>query len=334
MMLKSCFKFATSVALAATVMVGGTALAQDRTGWPSSIKIGTASQGGVYFVYGAGWGNLVQEQLRVNATAEVTGGPTQNMALVHAGDLEFGMTTMGPGYDTWTGESEIAPGVEMKNVRAMFPMYQTPFQIIALQRSGISKVSDLNGKRVGVGPRGGTAGANWPRYFSELGLRVNVQYGGASDQAGQVQDGLIDAFAFAAGVPIPAFSQLEAQHPANVFSVNSEEQQKLLAKYPSLSPFTLPASAYRSLEQDIPTIAMWNFAIANKNVPESLVYEIMKVVLDNNERMLQIHRSAVETLPENMVHNGFMWFHPGAIRYYQEKGFAVADHLIPPEYKK
>lgn len=333
MMLKSCFKLVTGIALAATVMVGGTALAQDRTGWPSSIKIGTASQGGVYFVYGAGWGNLVQEFLGVNATAEVTGGPTQNMALVHAGDLEFGMTTMGPGYDTWTGDSEIAPGVKMQNVRAMFPMYQTPFQIIALQRSGISKVADLNGKRVGVGPRGGTAGAYWPRYFADLGLRVNVSYGGASDQVGQVQDGLIDAFAFAAGVPIPAFSQLEAQHPANIFSVTEEEMVKLLDKYPSISRFDLPATAYRSLENETPTIAMWNFAIASKDMPESFVYEIMKVVLDNNDRMLQIHRSSVETLPENMVNNGFMWFHPGAIRYYREKGFDVPDHLIPPESK-
>lgn len=333
MKLKSCFKYAASLALAATVLVASPALAQDRTGWPSSIKIGTASQGGTYFVYGAGWGNLVQEQLKVNSTAEVTGGPTQNMALVHAGDLQFGMITMGPGHEAWTGESAIAPGVKMQNVRAMFPMYQTPFQIIALKRSGIASVADLNGKRVGVGPRGGTAGGNWPRYFADLGLKVNVQYGGASDQAGQVQDGLIDAFAFAAGVPISAFSQLEAQHPANIFSVTEEELAKLLEKYPSISRFDLPAGSYRSLEQDIPTFAMWNFAIAHQDMPESLVYEIMKVVLDNNDRMLQIHGSAEETLSKNMVNNGFMWFHPGAIRYYKEKGFEVPAHLIPPEAK-
>lgn len=328
-MLKKYSKLAAGVAVAAAMAVSGTALAQDKAGWPSSVKVGTASQGGTYFIYGAGWASLVQEMLGVNATPEVTGGPVQNMALVHAGDLQFGMVTMGPAFDGWTGASELAPGVAMTNVRALFPMYETPFQAISLASKNISKVTDLDGKTVGVGPRGGTPGSYWPRFLADLGVKAKVQYGGASDQAGQLQDGLLDSFAFAAGIPISAFSQVEAQNPATIFAFNDEEVKTLLAKHPSVSEFIIPAGTYKSQTTDLKTVSMWNFAVAHKDMPESLVYEIMKVVLDNNQRMVQIHKSSTETLAKNMIHNKFLPFHPGAVRYFKEKGIDVPAAVTP-----
>lgn len=331
-MVKTFLKVAAGAVLGA-LLAAGPASAQDRAGWPSSVKVGTASQGGTYFIYGAGWAGLVQERLGVNTSTEATGGPIQNMALVHNRNLDFAMVTMGPAYDAWNGQSPIAPGVQMTNVRAMFPMYQTPFQIIALKSSGIDSVDDLNGKRVGVGPRGGTAGGVFPKLFQDLGITIQPQYGGASDLAGQLQDGLIDAFAFAAGVPISAFSQVEAQVPVNIFSFTPEQLETILEKNPALSPYTVPAGTYQSVTEPQPTVAMWNFAVAHKDIPESLVYEIMKVVLDNPERMTEIHRAAAETRPENYKYNRFLWFHPGAIRYYREKGLELDPAVIPPEFK-
>ena len=141
------------LALAATP-----AAAQDREGWPSSIMVGTASQGGTFFIYGAGWAGMIQEMLGVPASSEVTGGPVQNLALTQTNDVQLAMTTMGPAREAWDGDSPIMPNVEMRDVRATFPMYQTPFHGAALASSGISSMSDLNGKTVGNGPRGGTCG--------------------------------------------------------------------------------------------------------------------------------------------------------------------------------
>lgn len=318
--------------LAAGLLVAAPAMAQeDRADWPDSLKVGTASQGGTYFIYGAGWAGLVQQDLGVPTSTEVTGGPVQNFALVQSGDLDLAMTTMGPAYDAWTGESPIAPGVEMKDVRATFPMYQTPFQIIALQSSGIDSLDDLAGKRVGVGPQGGTPGTYFPRMFETLGIDVQPQYGGASDLASQLQDGLIDAFAFGAGLPIAAFSQVEAQVPVTYLTFTDEEREKLLAEMPSLAPFTIPADTYPGLQEDQETVAMWNFGIAHKDVPESLVYEIMKTVLDDNERMKSIHASADETVAENVDKNSFLTFHPGAVRYFREKGIELDPAVVPSE---
>lgn len=299
--------------------------------FPSSAKVGTASQGGTYFIYGSGWAQLIQQMTGVNMTSEVTGGPVQNMALVDVGDLEFGMVTMGPAYDAWIGESELAPGVEMREVRALFPMYQTPFQMIALANSGIASSADLNGKTVGVGPRGGTPGSYFPRFFEDLGIQASIQYGGANDLAGQLKDGLIDCFAFAAGIPISAFSEIQAERPVNIFTFEPAEVDTLLEKYPSLSRFEVPAETYKDQTEAQTTVSMWNFAVANKNVDEGFCYEIMKIVLENNDRMMQIHKAAEETKIENWDKNQFLWFHPGAVRYLRDRGVEVPEELIPPE---
>ena len=319
------FNFA---ALAAAALVtAAPVVAQDRTGWPDSITVGTASQGGTYFVYGNGLAGFIGEALGINASGEVTGGPVQNATLVQLGDHAIGLVTMGPAYEAWTGVSELAPGLEHRDLRALFPMYQTPFQVITLASSGIESVGDLDGRRVSVGPAGGTPGTYWPRFFDTLGVHPTVSNAGAADAASQLKDGLIDAFAFAAGVPISAFSQLAAEADVNIFSFTPDELTTLLAAHPEVSPLTIPAGTYSGQTDDQQSVAMWNFAIANASMPESLAYEIVKLVMENNDRMMDIHRAASETIMDNVLNNTFLPFHPGAVRYYEEHGITIPDNL-------
>jgi TRAP transporter TAXI family solute receptor len=246
---------------------------------------------------------------------------------VQTGDHLMGLVTMGPAYDAWNGKSELAPGLEHKDVRALFPMYQTPFQVIALKSSGITSVSDLAGKRVSVGPAGGTPGTYWPQFMAALGVEANISNAGAADAAGQLTDGLIDAFAFAAGVPISAFAELAAQQDVVMFGFTPEEQAKVLEAFPAMAPLTIAAGTYAGHDYDQPTVALWNFAVAHKDMPDTLAYEITKLALDNPDRMVQIHAAAKETLLENWDKNTFMPFHPGAVKYLEEKGITVPDTL-------
>jgi TRAP-type uncharacterized transport system substrate-binding protein len=103
-------RFTPFAALAVAATLAMPALAQDKTGWPNDMTIGTASQGGTYFVYGNGFASYITEALGLNATGEVTGGPVQNVTLVQTGDHLMGLVTMGPAYDAWNGKSELAPG--------------------------------------------------------------------------------------------------------------------------------------------------------------------------------------------------------------------------------
>lgn len=300
----------------------------DRSDWPDNFTVGTASQGGTYFVYGSGWANFISDQLDVSGGGEVTGGPTQNLALVHNGDAAFGLTTMGPAADAINGESPLAPGLEMDNVCAMFPMYETPFSITVLSDSGIESISDIpDGARIGFGPAASTSDTYFPAILETLGVDFERRNGGWSDLGGQLQDGLLDVIAFAAGIPIPAVSQLEVQTDVNIIEFTEDEMETVLENYP-VAEFMIPASTYETLEEDARAVSMWNFAIAGCDLPEDFIYEVTKATMENNDRMQSVHRSAATTIPENIKHNTVLPFHPGAARWYEENGYEIADDMI------
>lgn len=317
---------AAALGAAALMLVGGqSVVAQDL---PDSFSVGTASQGGTYFVYGNGWTNMVSEALGISGGSEVTGGPVSNAALVQTGDLDFGMVTMGPARDALDGKSTLAPGLAHDKIRAIFPMYKTAFHAMTLDSSGITSIDDIQpGTVVGVGPEGGTPGTYWPRILELLGKDVEVRHAGAADLAGQLQDGLIDVYFWAAGIPFPAFSQVEAQADVTYFAFNDEELAQVLATQP-VSAFTIPGDTYNELESDQSSVAMWNFAIANADLSDDFVYEVVKTVMTNHDRMMQVHKAAAETIPENFDKNTFLPWHPGAARWFEENGFDIPDELI------
>jgi TRAP transporter TAXI family solute receptor len=320
------------VVVAMSILFTSLALAQ-RENWPSSLTIGTASVGGTYFIYGGGWANLIQQELGVTTSTEVTGGPNQNMLLIQTGAIELGMVTMGPAFEGWMGEGDWTGGMQMRDVRALFPMYSTPFHFIAIANRGISSVSDLQGRSVGVGPAGGTPGTYNPRFLDALGIRRTDRFAGASDLASLLLDGQIDAFGFAAGLPIAAFLEVEAQRNAVIFGFSEEEVATLTELFPYATPFVIPAGTYSSQTEDILTVSMYNFAVGHKDLPEDFVYEMLRALFDNIDFMISTHQSAEETKPENLVNNTFLYWHPGAIRYFTELGFEIPEELYPPEYQ-
>ncbi len=321
----------TALLASTTIIAAGAAFAQDvdKSDWPSSFTVGTASQGGTYFAYGSGWANLVAEELGLTGGGEVTGGPMQNMALVHTGEAAFGMTTMGPAAESLEGTNPIAPGLEMTEACAMFPMYQTPFSVTALSSSGIESISDIpEGARIGFGPAGSTSDTYFPRMMDTLGVEYERRNGGWSDLGGQLQDGLLDVVAFAAGVPVPAVSQLEVQTDVNIIEFTEEEQAQLLEAFP-VSEFSIAASTYSTLEEDARSVSMWNFTIANCDLPASFVKAAVDVVMSDNERMVGIHKAAASTIPENWDKNKVLKWHPGAAEWFKENADAdIPDDMI------
>ncbi|MEM8882114.1 MAG: TAXI family TRAP transporter solute-binding subunit [Pseudomonadota bacterium] len=314
-----------TAAVSALALSAGAAFADghlDRTGWPESFTVGTASQGGTYFAYGSGWANLVAEELGLSGGGEVTGGPGQNMALVHTGEAQFGMTTMGPAEEALNGLSPIAPGLQMTNACAMFPMYQTPFSVTALSSSGIESISDIPaGARIGFGPAGSTSDTYFPRMMETLGVEFERRNGGWSDLGSQLQDGLLDVIAFAAGVPVPAVSQLEVQTDVNIIEFTEEEQSAILESFP-VADFAIAADTYTTIDTDMRSVSMWNFAIANCELPDSLVYAVVDVIMSDNERMVNIHRAARSTVPDNWDKNNVLMWHPGAAQWFMENADA------------
>ena len=316
--------------LAALLFAASTAFAQAKPNpaWPKTLTLGTASVGCTYFVYGQVWASLVNEKLGTSISTQQTQGPNQNIILTDSRQVDFGMTTMGIALMAWNGTGDWTKGQKYTNIRATFPMYDTPFHFIALDKSGIKSVKDLAGRKSGIGPRAGTCGTYFPMMFKVLGVNTTVRNGQGSDMAAGLQDGLLDAFPFCAGVPIAAFSELETTNKVRFFTYTDEEIRKLKAAMPELSDSVIPKGTYRQLTEDHKTVGVYNFAMAHKDVPEDLVYGVVKAVLENNAQMVKGHASAKETLVENWNRNTFLPFHPGAVRYYKEKGIDIPANLI------
>lgn len=306
----------------------------DKSNWPKSVRIGTASVGGTYHIYGGGWGSIVEEKTGVGVTIEVTGGPNHNIQLIENKDLELGMVTMGPAWEGWHGEGDWTNGQQYRDSRVMFPMYQTYFHWWTLADSGITSIEDLSGKRVGVGPSGGTPGTFLPRFLDLFEIGAEPVFAGIGDLSSQMLDGLLPAVGFAAGLPFAAAVEAEAQRDLTFFGFSEEQVLKIVEEYPYFSPAIIPAGTYKSLTEDMHSVGVWNMAIAHKDMPDSFVYQIVDSVLNEYDRMVQVHSASVETLPENIAYNTFMWMHPGAIRWFEEKGIKLPDEVYPPEYPK
>lgn len=312
------------ISLAAVLAVG---LAGPAAAQPKSLTLGTAPVGGTYFIYGGVLANLLSEKLGVTVSTQQTQGPNQNIILVDGQKIELGMTTMGIALQAWTGQGSWTQGKKFTAIRALFPMYDTPFHFVTTEKSPVKSVADLHGKTVGVGPRAGTPGTYFPMMFEALGLKVTVRNGSASDMVGQLGDGLLDAFAFAAGLPIASFSEIEAQRQVRFLTFTDAQRATLRQKMPELSEAVIPKGTYKTLGEDHKTLGVFNFFIAHKDLPDDVAYRITKTVLENNAAVVKGHASGKETVIQNWDRNGFLPFHPGAVRYYKEKGITVPAKL-------
>jgi len=318
------------VALAVLGCSGASALAADK---PSSMTISTASPGGVYAVYGEGLAALISDVVGIPTSTRQTQGPSQNLVLVQSGQTELGLVTTGPAFEAVTGVLDLKPGDKHEDVRALFSMYPTPFQMVASADKGITKLSDLDGKRVGAGPKAGTGGVYWPRWLESLGIKSTLQFGGIGDQASQLADGRLDAIVTAGGIPHPSLSELETTSKVVIFGMDNATLQKLMGTNPYAVEFEIPVGTYRTVAQPLKTAAMWNFVVTRADLPDDVAYAIVKAVFDNHARMVTTHVAAKDTLAENVGKNTVVPLHPGALRYYREAGIAVPDSILPPGAK-
>jgi TRAP transporter TAXI family solute receptor len=330
------------LSLMVTAACGGSATTGESPGsgevsykdYPTTVKVGTASQGGTYFIVGGGLASLLEQKLDVTANVEVTGGPVHNMQLVQAGDQDVGFVTLGPAYEGLTGTGEWTEGNKMEDVRIIFPMYTTPIHWWALKDSGVDSIEDIKGQRVGVGPAGGTSGTYVPLIHDVLGLETDNVQAGASDMASQQMDGQLDIIGYAAGIPISAVSEIEVQREINFFGLEGEMRDKVLKEFPYFFPFTIPADTYTTLDHDIETIAMFNFGIVRKDANQDFVYDLVKAYHENNDMLVQTHVSMKEAVAEAIKINKDVPLHTGAIKYYEEIGIELPESVYPPEWEK
>ena len=238
------------------------------------------------------------------------------------------MTNSVPAWEGWIGEGW-AKGKKHQNPRAILPIFASYFQMYALKKSGIKSIHDLSGKSVGVGPVGGTCAVYWPKILNDAGIRPGrTANGGHADLNLQLKDGMLDANGLNVGMPAVLVSEIEATHEINILPIPKADAEKFIAKNPYFSPGVIPKGYYKSNEgYDVETMTIGNFMVVHKDAPDDFVYEVVKKTFENIDILIATHGSAKETRPENIVYSSIP-LHPGAVKYYKEKGIKLPDKLI------
>ena len=298
-------------------------------GWPKSLTIGTASPGGLYLPYGQFLAKLWSQTLGIPVDAIATQGPVHNIKLLDLGAAQIGMTTMGIALQGWNGTGDWTKDKRYRNMRALFPMYDTPFQAVVLRRSNITMLQQLDKRCIEVGPRAGTGGTYVPNIMKLLRLTVQVKNGPLDDLSNQLLSGQCDADATMTGAPNPALRRAETKEPLTFLPITHEQISTVLQAVPELSPSTIPAKTYVSLTEDYDTFGVYNFAIVRADLPDDLVYQLTKVLFENLPALTHEIPTASDTIPKNVSKDTFLPLHPGAIRYYREIGISIPANLIP-----
>jgi TRAP transporter TAXI family solute receptor len=287
--------------------------------WPETLAIGTASPGGTYFVYGEALARILTRELKSTVWARSTEGPIENIKLLESGEIQLAFVTLGVAQQGWNGSADWTASKKYRAMRAVFPMYDTPFQFVALRDSGILSIGDLGGKRVGIGPEGGTSGLYMPEVFKTLKLDATFRTGSWADLTSHVQAGSIDALAVAAGVPVPAFADLERSSKVRYLPLAQNQIVALRLAMPELGTSLVAAGTYPSLLRHYPTVGLFNFAVAHSSLPDDLIHAIVEAVFACHEELMVAHPAAAETVPGNFTRNTFLPFHGGATQWYHRK---------------
>jgi TRAP transporter TAXI family solute receptor len=193
---------------------------------------------------------------------------------------------------------------------------------VALKKSKLTTLKDLDGKKVGGGPVPGPAEGYFRAAAAIAGVKPIVVGGTSADQAKDLETGALDAFWQGAPVPIPALVLAANAADCDVFGLSPAEMAGMSKQFPYMSDATYPVGTYRGQTTPIKTVAAWNVVIAHKDMPEATAYALTKAVLSAKD-LSGAGPAAASTRAENAGKNKVVPYHPGAIRALAEMGVKV-----------
>ena len=296
------------------------------------LSIATGGTGGVYFPYGGGLAEVINNHVEgASASAEVTGASVENVALVSRFDSDIALALADTVYAAFQGQ-EPFEGRQVSELRALASIYPNAVQIVTLADSGISSIEDLRGKRVSVGaPGSGTEvsaqtllAANGITYDDFEPQRLNF-----NETADALRDGDIDAGFWSVGPPTSSIMNLATTRSINVVALTTDQIAAATEVEPTFAPYTLRAGMYDGMAEPVLTISTPNVLIVHADMDEELAYNITKAMFENVAELIAIHPAANDTTIEFSIDATPIPFHPGALRYLEEMGATPQDHQRP-----
>jgi len=289
------------------------------------INFGGSGAGGLWYVMVGGVSPILTREIKgLNVVAEATGGDLENARRIGKKELDMVFLHGATLTDVYQGKGNFKDRPPAKNLRVMAKVYASGFTAAVLKDSKIKGYSDMVGKKVAVGPPGSGTLKSAQLVFDALGLtgKVDLKFLGYDDAETALKEGHVDVV-MQNGAPASNIMTIEATDPIRLIGLNQKEQEMFRKKNPSLVVRDIPGNTYRTVKEPVPSFWSVVFWVTHSDLEEKWVYEILKTVFDpQKKKVLETIQVLYKELSPGIEEAKDLGIplHPGAIKFYKEKG--------------
>jgi len=315
--MKSIFRFAGML-----LALAGAAQAQN-------ISIATGGTGGVYYPLGGGLAAVLSKNIPgLQATAEVTGGSVANLQLIGTGKPYIAMTQADAAIDAVKGQDKFTG--KPVPVRTLAVLYPNRMHVVTVEGTGIAKIADMKGKRVSTGSGGSATEVFAFRVIEAAGLDkekdITRERLGVAESVNALKDRKIDAFFWVGGLPTAGVTDLANSPGVKIKMIDiASLVPAMTKKYGNIYiQDVIPKSTYKGMDADNRQATVTNLLVAHQNMDDKTVYNILKAMFDHRDDLIRVHKEAENiTLENQKTEASSIPWHPGAIKYFAEKGIKI-----------
>lgn len=291
----------------------------------SKMTMGTGGTTGTYYGYGGVLGQYIKNNAGINVTVVSTDGSKANIQGIAAGDYQLGTVQSDVMAYAWEGTRSFESDGKVDSFRVVAGLYAEAVQLITMDPS-IKSVADLAGKSVSIGAPGSGVYFNAVDVLAAAGLTeddINAQYQSFADSTDALKDGKIDAAFIVAGAPTPAITELCTTNNAFLVPIDGAVADAIMASCPFYTVYNIPAGTYPGQDADVKTVTVKATLIVSADASDDDVYALTKAIFDNMDAIAAENGKGAELSYENATSGMTAPFHPGAAKYFAEKGVNV-----------
>ena len=285
----------------------------------------TGGEAGTYYAFGSVLAQYVSNNSGISVTAITGNGSQANVEDMDAGDVQLAFCQSDVMSYAYNGTNLFEDLGKIDSFSVVAALYMEQVQIVTTNPD-IKTVADLKGKSVSIGARGSGVYFNALDVLGVYGMTeddIKPVYQSFGDSAESLKDKKIDAAFIVAGAPTTAITDLSTSGPVYLVSIDDEHIDDLLAKSPYYTAYTVPADTY-GMPEDVQTVAVAAVVLARNDVSEDAIYTFTSTIFDNIDAIAEQHGKGAELSLEFASSITDVPYHPGAAKYFAEKGFDVA----------
>lgn len=311
-----------ALALAAA-LAAGAAQAQERI----FFGIATGGTGGTYYPLGGMLAQVISNNATVGgkklaATAETGNASVANAKLLGRGEIESAFVAADILDAAYRGVNQFKDGA-LTNLRALGALYPETVQLVVRADSGVSKFADLKGKSISSGSPGSGQWQLLGDLLEVHGMKredVKEDFSSFAQSVDKIKDGNLVASLITAGTPTASVVDLANATAIRIVPLAGPEIEALKKRQPYYTSVTLAADTYKGQSEPVPTLAVMAIWATHAAVPEEIAYAVTKAAYENTETLAKVHVQGKNIRLETALQSVSIPLHPGAERYYREKG--------------